>query len=263
MEKVRKGEKMYAKERRNLIRKEILEVGKVVVKELSEKYSVSEVIIRKDLKKLEEEENSIERTHGGAILKRKNIPTISLSSRKVKNRQEKELIVEKVYDEIEDGEILLLDTSSITRILAEKLALKPKKVIIVTNMLEILLVLSPSKDIKLISLGGTYNHELGGFIGSLTTDNLSKYNVDKSFIGAGGISLENGNISNFNEEEGRYKELVINSSKKSYLLAEKEKFYRDGIYNFSKLENIDYIITGEEFTSEEENRLKEHKVKPL
>ena len=46
--------------------------GKVRVKDLSEKFNVSEGMIRKDLSKLEQHGN-IKRTYGGAILERKII----------------------------------------------------------------------------------------------------------------------------------------------------------------------------------------------
>ena len=60
---------MFAEERQVGIEKTLHEYGKVKVKELSEKYNVTEDCIRKDLKTLENE-GRLKRTYGGAILSR-------------------------------------------------------------------------------------------------------------------------------------------------------------------------------------------------
>ena len=62
---------MFMEERLNEILAIIKEEKKVLVKELSEKFNVSESMIRKDLQRLEKE-GKIKRTYGGAILERES-----------------------------------------------------------------------------------------------------------------------------------------------------------------------------------------------
>ena len=58
---------MFTEERQGAIEKCLREKGKVRVKELSEKFQVTEDCIRKDLKTLENA-GKLKRTYGGAIL---------------------------------------------------------------------------------------------------------------------------------------------------------------------------------------------------
>ena len=60
---------MFMEERLNEILEIIKRDKKVLVKELSERFNVSESMIRKDLQRLESE-GKIKRTYGGAILER-------------------------------------------------------------------------------------------------------------------------------------------------------------------------------------------------
>ena len=62
---------MFMEERLNEILNIIKEEKKVLVKELSEKFNVSESMIRKDLQRLEKE-GKVKRTYGGAILERES-----------------------------------------------------------------------------------------------------------------------------------------------------------------------------------------------
>ena len=76
---------MFAEERRELILKELFDNKKVNVIDLSKKFLVSQVIIRKDLKELENS-GLLERTHGGAIEKRKLAHYTSFDDRKIISR---------------------------------------------------------------------------------------------------------------------------------------------------------------------------------
>ena len=93
------GGLMFAQERRVEILDILMEKQKVRVKELSSHFNVSEVIIRKDLKLLEDE-GKLERTHGGAILKKEIPVDISLNKRKISNIEGKNKIVDKLYNPI-------------------------------------------------------------------------------------------------------------------------------------------------------------------
>ena len=57
---------MFTTERQKLIEAYILEHGSVTVQELSDKFQVSSVTVRKDLSELEKSA-SIQRMHGGAV----------------------------------------------------------------------------------------------------------------------------------------------------------------------------------------------------
>ncbi|GLI56837.1 DeoR family transcriptional regulator [Propionigenium maris DSM 9537] len=250
---------MFAKERRLEILSMLMNKKKVRVRELSDLFNVSEVIIRKDLKLLEEE-GKLERTHGGAIL-RKEIPEdISLTTRMISNVEGKNRIVEKLYKLIERGEIIFLDSSSTNLMLAQKLAQFPKEVTIATNMLDIMKTLENVPGITLIGIGGTYHSLLGTFLGGIALDSVLGINSQKLFLGGAGIDIQRGNLSIFDSDEVQLKKAMIKMASKVYFVCEGEKFSHYGIYNFATLEDIDGLVTDMEMEPQITAKLEEHEI---
>lgn len=250
---------MFAKERRLEILSMLMNKKKVRVRELSDLFNVSEVIIRKDLKLLEEE-GKLERTHGGAIL-RKEIPEdISLTTRMISNVEGKNKIVEKLYKLIEKGEIIFLDSSSTNLMLAQKLVQFPKEVTIATNMLDIMKTLENVPGITLIGIGGTYHSLLGTFLGGIALDSVLGINSQKLFLGGAGIDIQRGNLSIFDSNEVQLKKAMIKMASKVYFVCEGEKFSHYGIYNFATLEDIDGLVTDMEMEPQITSKLEEHEI---
>ncbi|MFD3157790.1 DeoR/GlpR family DNA-binding transcription regulator [Haloimpatiens sp. FM7330] len=235
---------MFAEERLNKILELLKTEGKVLVKDLSIKFNVSEPMIRKDLQKLEKE-GQIKRTYGGAILKRNLAETTNISNRMIKNLELKKMIAHKAFNLINENEVIFLDISSINFILAEIIAQNNKNITILTNMVEITAYFRNNSNTNIICIGGTYSKNLGGVVGSAAIESISKYRADKAFIGSCGVNLSDCSISNFDLEEGNTKKTIINCSKSIYLLMENEKFYFDGAYKFAHLKDINTIITEE------------------
>lgn len=225
---------------------EILEIlkleGKVIVKNLSEKYNVSEGMIRKDLQKLERE-GLIKRTYGGAILERRILNNENTTSRVINDLDAKDRIAKLVVKEIEDNDVIFLDISSTNYAISTMLDKIQKHITIITNMNRIAMLFDYNHNIDVIFIGGTYNKKLGGTIGTEAIESIKKYKVNKSFIGSGGINIGSDFISNFNLDEANTKKAIIEISSKNYLVSINEKFYRDGSYKFASLKDIEYIIT--------------------
>ncbi|ACD24519.1 MULTISPECIES: DeoR/GlpR family DNA-binding transcription regulator [Clostridium] len=233
---------MFQEERLQEIIDIVNKEGKVFVKNLSEKFDVSNGMIRKDLQKLESL-GKLTRTYGGAIANNEIKKTLNIDTRMHKNIENKHIIAKKAFNIIKDSDTLFFDISSINFLLAELIANSDKKITLITNMSSIPELFKNNSNCKLILVGGIYNKELGGTVGSETISTLKKYRFDKAFIGSSGINLENGDIYNFDLEEGNTKQVIINSSNNSYILMENEKFYSHGIYTFSNLNDINGIVT--------------------
>ena len=132
---------MFAEERIQAILNILKKEGRVTVKELSSKFNVTEDCIRKDLKNIEKI-SSIRRIYGGAVLARETLENQDTKDRKEINIPTKKIIAEKAFNLIEDRETIFLDISTINILLAKLLAESNKKVTLVTNMLDILNVVT-------------------------------------------------------------------------------------------------------------------------
>lgn len=235
---------MFIEERLNNIMRLLQENGRIKVKDLSELYNVSEGMIRKDLQRLEKD-GLIQRTYGGAILKRQLVKYEPIDIRMEENINSKNIIAQKAFKEINDEEIIFLDISSTNYLLAQLIAKSNKKITLVTNMTRVPSLFSTSSPSTIISIGGIYNPSLGGVVGSEAINTIQRYNFSKCFIGSCGVNLSNSTISNFDIEDGNTKKAIIQNSKEVYLLIDDTKFYIDGAYKFSNLESINCIISND------------------
>ena len=77
-------------------------------------------------------------------------------------------------------------------------------------------------------------------------EQINNFNIDKAFIGAGGVNIEENFLSNFNYDESILKATILRNSKKNYILTDEEKFFKDGAYKFGLLSDVDYLITDRE-----------------
>lgn len=234
---------MFAKERHEEIINILKSEGKVVVKDLSTRFNVTEDCIRKDLKVLEDK-NLLERAYGGAIPLRKSAHNEKITERKSLNLKLKSIIAKKAFNLIEDGETIFLDISTSNILLAELLCKSNKKLTVITNMLDIVSVLNSEENkIKVISPGGVLCKDLNGFTGSMTIENISNYKLSRSFIGSCGVNLLDKSVTTFDVEDGNTKKAIIKNSKIVYLVMENSKFYFDGSFKFATLNDINTIVT--------------------
>ncbi len=233
---------MIVSSRMNEILKILNKNGKVLVKNLSKTFNVTEDQIRKDLQKLERQDKII-RIYGGAVLKRDNFIDEGMSERKKINIEKKKIIAEKAFDIIEENDNVFLDVSSINILIAQYLAQSTKIVTVVTNTLDIIKILADSNNIKIIVIGGLYNKNLGGCIGSSSIQNIKSYRVNKVFMGCCGINLADDAIMTTELEDVDTKQTIIDISEKFYLIMENKKFTNDALCRFSTTDKIAGIIT--------------------
>jgi DeoR family glycerol-3-phosphate regulon repressor len=236
---------MFTEERLEAILNILNEEGKVKVKELSQRFNVTEDCIRKDLKQLEHS-GSLKRTYGGAIQVRQSSHLYDISEREKIDISTKTVISKKALELIEDRETIFLDISTINILIAKALLTSKKRITVVTNMLEIANILSVSNNnITVVVVAGVLNKTLNGFTGATANDFIKKYKFDKAFIGSCGVDAFDKSITTFEIEDGTTKAAIIQASKKTFLVMESKKFNLDGNYKFAAIDDINAIITDE------------------
>lgn len=235
---------MFAEERLDNILKILESQGKLKVKDLSLKFDVTEDCIRKDLRSLEKQ-GHLKKTYGGAVQFRESSQDHNIIFRKDVDILKKNIIAMKAFNIIKDRETIFLDMSTTNILISKLLAKSKKRLTVVTNMLEIVNILSKENNITVISCGGVLNKDLVGFTGLATIEFISKYKFDRTFTGLRGIDVFDRSLTTFEMEDGITKKAVLESGKKNYIIMESNKFHFDGNYKFATIYDIDYIITDE------------------
>ena len=233
---------MFLEERHEQILKMLSESGKVLVKELAEKFGVTEDSIRKDLGTLEQE-GKLKRTYGGAVAIREKIHVMEANKRRTIDVEAKRKIAASAFKLIKPRDMIFLDISTINIAIAEIMARSEGEYKVVTNMLDIIAILARNPKVDLICIGGRINKSRDGFCGGMTYEYVSRLKPDIAFIGAVGVNVKENSVSTYNIDEGITKAKIIQVSKSSYIVAQARKFSTDGNYNFSTLDSIAGIIT--------------------
>lgn len=166
---------MLAEERR----KEILEILKKdkVVKALTlvEKYNVGVETIRRDFDSLEKK-GLIKKIYGGASFisdKEKNNEILEYDIRKNLETNEKNELVKKALNFINEDDSIFLNDGSTNLCLAREIKNNIKKITIITNSLPIVSELSNINNYQIILAGGFLNNKEQAFFGSISENIIS------------------------------------------------------------------------------------------
>lgn len=229
---------MYREERFQLILKYLEENKRISVEEVCSLCNISRDTARRDIVKLEER-GSILRTRGGALL-----PSLGKEIGNYKDRlfdysSEKKSIGKLAASLINDGDRIIMDTSTTVQSCIEFLDVENCDII--TNSINLADMLSNIEGVNINLLGGKLNKEHRFLYGGSLISMLSNYYAQKLFIGTSGIT-KNGVMTLF-EEDGFVKRKMIEQSDQVILLADRSKLGKSGFFKYADLSQIDIIIT--------------------
>ena len=225
-------------------RREILEIlareGKVRIAPLSQSLGVSLVTVRGDLKSLQEQ-GLLNCITGGAIQSRADAGRALLVCEKQIASAAKLNIARKAAMQVCDGETLMINSGTTTRLFALELK-RLSNLKIVTNSVIIAQELSGFPNINLTLLGGKVNPQFFFTYGADAAAQLRKYKADKSILSVDGISVSTG-ISTYHEEEAAINAIMMERAFKTLIVADATKLGKESFAKFSDIGKIDMLIT--------------------
>lgn len=251
---------MFVKERWEKIIELLHQQGNVRVKELAQRFCVSEDCIRKDLAALEKQ-GELKRSYGGAVLEKINLHKEDVAQRMYTDIGKKKKIAEEAIKFIQDGDMVFLDISTSNIEVAKEIIQQHKKVHVVTNMVEIMRVFQAPCEAGITFLGGSFNRGKDGFIGTLTIEQIKQFRFDLSFLGVVGIDPYLNCVNTYVAEDGLTKQAILHCSRQSYMLCETTKFEQEGNYRYAGLECFTGIILDERPDKKLEKALKKYELK--
>lgn len=220
--------------------KKIEHTKKVEVETLASELKVSEMTIRRDLEKLENN-GELVRTFGGAVPVQTISNEVAYQDKKVKNVFQKRLIAEKAVQKIQNGDTVFLDSGTTTLEIAKRIINLDLNLTVITNDISIANVLMDST-IDVIMLGGHLQNITGSVLGTLTFDLINKLNADLFFLGAHAVDEEYG-ITAPSIEKAQVNIAMMQSSREIILVTDKSKFANKALFKVCELDELDEIIT--------------------
>jgi DeoR/GlpR family transcriptional regulator of sugar metabolism len=243
--------------RREKILEMIQEDGHVKVVDLSRIFKVSEVTVRQDLEKLESE-GMIMRDHGGAYLKSISSQVRSFTLQQRDNMDKKMLIGKKAADFVFNGDTIILDSGTTITELAKNLA-TGKELTVITNALNIAMMLGGEPSINLIMTGGEFKAPTLSLTGQKAAAFFNDLHVDKLFLATSGISLKAG-LTYPSISDLVVKKAMIDAADTVYLLADSTKMGRSSLASLGALSLVDYLVTDNGLQDKHRQLFDEHDI---
>lgn len=208
-------------------RRAILEItnrhGRVLVKELAQRFTTSQVTIRKDLEELHSH-GLLQRTHGGALPVSEGVLSDPASREREKLcRREKLRIAVAAARLVREGQVIILDSGTTTLAIARALR-HFKNLTIVTNAVNIAAELAGSAT-EVILTGGTLRPNSFSLVGPIAEDTLRRLNADILFLGVDGFDVHYG-LSTPNLLEAKVNRVMVDVSRRVVAVCDSSKFGR-------------------------------------
>ena len=226
-------------ERRSQIADLIAQQRTVSNAELMERFGISIETVRRDLDYLEQQ-GVLRKVYGGAVVNISLNSEPEYASRARTNFREKNAIAKEAVKLIHSGDTVYLGVGTTVQAMVQYMKnLGP--ITVFTNAMRTAVELSEIPGCTVILPGGQVRAQELTLSGFPAEDNLLHFNVDKAFVGIGGITEEG--ITDFHIGEAcLHRQLVLNA-RQSVALADSTKLGVRAMNNVCTLDQIDIVIT--------------------
>jgi DeoR family transcriptional regulator, fructose operon transcriptional repressor len=227
--------------RQVLLLERLMDDGQATVISLAHDLGVTPSTIRRDLDRLARDGRVI-RTYGGAL---------AVDARPAAphdgNLAAKRAIARAATELVHDGSTIVIVSGSTTLELARRLV--NRRMTVITNALDVAMVLVDRPGIELIVLGGVVRRGMHSMLGHLVDLAARELRADTLFMGIGAISLEHG-LMNDSVPEILSDRAIRRMARSVVVLADSTKFDQVAPGFVFGLEEVDTIVTDAGITAE-------------
>lgn len=245
-------------ERQEEIRFLLQEQGHLTVAELAERFKVSEMTIRRDLRSLAAL-GLVQREHGRVLYPQAPSEEVLFLNRLGEAEREKTLIGRTAAELVNDGDSVILDAGTTTLAVAHALN---KKCVVITNSLPIANVLGNRPEITALITGGEVRGSTYALVGPMTRASLEGFNASKLFLAATGISVDRG-LSTDNMLESDVKKTMLAAAQEVILVAHSAKFDKVLYHTFAHWDKVNTLISDSQLPNKIHDTLENMGVKVI
>lgn len=232
-------------ERYDFVRRETIldvlsDVGSVTVNELSDRFGVSPVTVRKDLDSLEERK-LLRRVRGGAVPLAQAQDEGAFDIRLRTDSPAKQAIARHAAREVIDGDTILLDSSTTSYFLGQEITDR-RGLTVVTNGLRCASLLMDHSDATVIMPGGILRRSSSSMVGPLTDVFDGRGRVRIGFFGVAGLSPSRG-LLEVSVEECEAKKAFVRGCERVIALFPSAKAHGFGLHAFVAPADVEEICT--------------------
>jgi DeoR family transcriptional regulator, aga operon transcriptional repressor len=213
--------------------------GSMDVAGAAHELGVSTTTIRRDLQLLSEQ-RLLNRTHGGAVA-HGVLYELPLRYRSGGQQEVKRRIGTAAAKRVGDREVVGLTGGTTTTEVARAMVDR-RQLTVVTNSLNIGAELAVRPNLKLVMTGGVARSESYELVGPLADASLARLHLDLAFVGADGISPDDG-LTTHHEIEAHTNRVLIDRAARVVVVADSSKLGRIAFARICGLDQVDELVT--------------------
>ncbi len=226
-------------DRRNQIVDIITKQRTVKNAELMERFNISIETLRRDLEYLEQR-GILKRVYGGAVVNAVLGSEPEFASRAQVQHKAKNAIAAAAAKLIGTDETVYLGVGTTVQAMVQYMH-SAGEITVFTNALRTAVELSELPHCSVVLPGGQLRAKELTLSGFPAEDNFAHFNVDKAFIGIGGIT--EAGVTDFHIGEAQLHRQLVKNARLSVVLADSSKLGVRAMNNVCPLEEIDIVIT--------------------
>ncbi|WP_022891341.1 DeoR/GlpR family DNA-binding transcription regulator [Agromyces subbeticus] len=242
---------MNAETRQQEILEQLAKRGETSIAELSARFDVSEMTVRRDVNQLAAA-GLVVRTHGGAAPAASGSfePPFALRSRT--NSEAKRRIAVAIAREVIDGQTVILDGGSTGLAIAEELL--GRNLTICALNLRVAEVLSADAATRVMIPGGLIRPGESSVVGSEAEASLRAYRFDAYIMTASAADASAG-FTEWNIEDAAIKRTARAASRRTLVAIDSSKFGREAFARICGLDEVDVMVTDASLTDQQRQEL--------
>jgi DeoR family transcriptional regulator of aga operon len=235
------GRGIAKEQRRRVIRSLVESNAQANVAELARRFRVSEVTIRSDLSALADV-GALVRVHGGA-LPPGDSEELPITVKQTLYHAEKVRIATAAAELIRDGETVVLDSGTTTAEIARQIrGLKLRSLNVITNALNIAVLLANAHHVNLIIPGGILRRKSWSLAGPQAEQALRDLQADRLFLGVDSLDPEIG-LMTPHVLEAKLNALMIRIARQTVAVTDSSKLLRRNLSVIAPVEQVHLLIT--------------------
>lgn len=249
------GENVLPIQRKQLILERLSQNKSESITNLSALLHVSEMTVRRDLKRLENE-GMVELLHGGALL----LSESGFSEKEQSEGEVKRKIAQYAVEKfVTDNEIIVMEAGTTVAMMCHFLS-RYKNLTILTNGLDTLHKLRkliPASTV--MSSGGILRDISHTFVGPVAEQFFKQFHPNVAFVSASGYTVRQG-FTDPNMLEAHVKQAMHRSAQRRIMLMDSTKFGICSLYTTFNVSDIDILVTDKGIDEETLNELNKHHI---
>jgi DeoR/GlpR family transcriptional regulator of sugar metabolism len=233
---------LLAVERRIKVLERIAADQAVEVSGLAREFGVSEMTIRRDLRRLDRD-GFVRRTYGGAttrVVRAAGALEVTQNARMLHNAQAKAKIASRAAELTAGARVMFIGVGSTAEQFA-RLATPRPGLLVITPSLVVASLLGTRK-VQVIMAGGMVRQDELSCVGPAAVECVQRYNTDVAVIGAAGVSARRG-ITDLDDQEAGVIRAALERTERIVVLADGSKFGDVALSTVVPIKRVSAIVT--------------------